>query len=56
MTHIGVGTLCPPKIAWVGWGQGSIFFGNDLPMNDLPYSKGFIKFDCLKPSKIVFDF
>ena len=26
-----------------------ILFGNDLPMNDWPYSKGFRKFGCLEP-------
>ena len=34
-------------------GGGGVLFGNNLPMNDLPYSKGFIKFRCLKPSKIT---
>ena len=33
-----------------------ILFGNDLFWNDLPYSKGFMKFRCLEPSKIMFDF
>ena len=28
-----------------------ILFGNDLPMHDFPYSKGFIKFGCQEPSK-----
>ena len=32
-----------------------ILFGNDLPLNDWPYSKGFMKFGCLEPSKIMFD-
>ena len=27
-------------------------FGNDLPMSDLPYSKGFMKFECPE----MFDF
>ena len=30
-----------------------ILFGNDLLLNDLPYSKGFMKFKWLKPSKII---
>ena len=33
-----------------------ILFGNDLPMNDWPISKGFMKFGCLEPSTIMFDF
>ena len=33
-----------------------ILFGNGLLLNDLPYSKGFIKFGCLEPSKVMFEF
>ena len=33
-----------------------ILFENDLLWNDLPYSKGFTKFGCLQPSKVMFDF
>ena len=32
----------------------SIIFGNDLLWNDVPYSKGFMKFKCLEPLKIMF--
>ena len=33
-----------------------ILFGNDLLWDNLPYSKGFMKFRCQEPSKIIFDF
>ena len=33
-----------------------ILFGYDLLWNDLPYSKGFMKFGCLESSKIMFGF
>ena len=33
-----------------------ILFGNDFLWNDSPYSKGFMNFGCLEPSKIMFDF
>ena len=33
-----------------------ICLGNDLPINDWPYSKGLIKIGCLEPSKIMFNF
>ena len=33
-----------------------ILVGNDLMWNNLPYLKGFMKFGCLEPSKIMFDF
>ena len=45
-----------PKYLGVGWGQGAIFFGNHLPINDLPYSNGFMKFGYPEPSKVMFDF
>ena len=51
------GTKCmpwPKSLCWVGWGIQ--FFRNDLPRNDLPYSKGFMKFGCPEPSKKMFDF
>ena len=38
-----------------GWGF-QFFFGNNLPRNDLPYSKGFMKVGCPDPSKKMFDF
>ena len=44
------------KYFGVGWVRVPILFGNDLPMNDWPYSKGFMKFGCLEPSKSMFDF
>ena len=31
-------------------------FGYDLLWNDFPYSRGLMKFGCLEPSKIMFDF
>ena len=34
----------------------SILCGNALLWIDLPNSKGFMKFGCLEPSKIMFDF
>ena len=41
---------------WVGL-RFQFFFGNDLLWNDLPYSKGFMKFGCyVEPSKIMFYF
>ena len=36
--------------------EGVADFGNDLSGSDLRYSKGFIKFGCPDPSKIIFDF
>ena len=44
------------NILGLGGVRVPILFGNDLPRNDLPYSKGFMKFGCLEPSKIMFDF
>ena len=35
---------------------GQKFIGYDLLWNDLPHSKGFMKFGYLEPSKIMFDF
>ena len=41
----------PLNIFGFGWVRVPILFGNDLLRNDLPYSKGFIKFGCPEPSK-----
>ena len=46
----------PLNILGLGGVRVPILFGNDLLWNDLPYSKGFMKFGCLEPSKIMFDF
>ena len=40
----------------VGRVRVPILVGNDLPRHDLPYSKGFMKFGCQEPSKIMFNF
>ena len=49
--------MCPPlNIFGLGGIRVPILFGNDLLWNDLPYSKGYMKFGCLEPSKIMFDF
>ena len=49
--------ICPGLFKHISKDQGVWvelgFFGNDLLWNDLPYSKGFMKFKCLKPSKIM---
>ena len=51
------GSHCAPQNNFgLGGVRVPILFGNDLPMNDLPYSKGFVKFGCLEPSKIMIDF
>ena len=51
------GHIVPPlSILGLGGVRVPILFGNDLPMNDWPYSKGFMKFGCLEPSKSMFDF
>ena len=43
-------------MSW-GWGvRVPNLFGYDLLQNDLPYSKGFLKFGYPEPSKKVFDF
>ena len=45
--------LCPPaplNILGLGGVRVPIFFGDDLLWNDLPYSKGFVKFGCPEPS------
>ena len=34
----------------------NLFFLNDYPINDWPYSKGFLNFGCLEGSKIMFWF
>ena len=41
---------------WLGGAWVPILVGNDLPMHDFPYSKGFVKFGCQEPSKIMLDF
>ena len=41
----------PLNIFGLGGVRVPIFFGNDLARNDLPYSKGFMKFGCPEPSK-----
>ena len=48
----------PPPLNILGLGgvRVPILFGNELPMNDRPYSKGIMKFGFLEPSKIMFDF
>ena len=54
---VGGGHIVPPlSILGLGGVRVPILFGNDLPMNDWPYSKGFMKFGCLEPSKMMFDF
>ena len=51
------GHIVPPlSILGLGGVRVPILFGNDLPMNDRPFPKGFRKFKCLEPSKIMFDF
>ena len=51
------GHIVPPlSIYGFGGVRVPILFGNDLPMNDWPYSKGFRKFGCLEPSKITIHF
>ena len=53
----GRGHIVPPlNIFGLGGVGVSILFGNDLLWNDLSYSKGYMKFGCLEPSKIMFDF
>ena len=53
----GGGHIVPPlSILGLGGVRVPILFGNDLPMNDWPYSKGFRKFGCLEPSKITIHF
>ena len=39
---------------WAGLGF-KFFFGNDLAESDFPFSKGFMKFGCLEPSKKLSD-
>ena len=46
----------PLNIFGLGRVRVPILFGNDLPGSDLPYTKGFMKFGCLEPSKKNFDF
>ena len=50
----GGGHIVPP-LSTLGLGgvRVPILFGNDLTMNDWPYSKGFMKFGCLELSKNV---
>ena len=49
--------IVPPlNVLGLGGVRVPILFGNHLPMNDWPYSKGFMKFGYLEPSKIMFDF
>ena len=51
------GHIVPPlNIFGLGGVRVPILFGNDLPRNDLSYSKGFMKFGCPEPSKKMFDF
>ena len=53
----GGGHIVPPlSILGLGGVRVPILFGNDLSWNDLPYLKGFMKFGCLEPFKIMFDF
>ena len=53
----GVAHCAPPQnILGLGGVMVPILFGNDLLWDDLPYSKGFMKFGCLEPSKVMFDF
>ena len=53
----GGGHIVPPlNIFGLGRVRVPILFENDLPRSDLPYTKGFMKFGCLEPSKIMFDF
>ena len=54
---LGGGAHCAPlNIFGLVGVRVPIFFGNDLARNDLPYSKGFMKFGCPEPSKKMFDF
>ena len=54
---LGGGHIVPPlNIFWLGGVRVPILVANDLPGHDLPYSKGFMKFGCLEPSKKMFDF
>ena len=46
----------PLNIFELGRVRVPILVGNDLPWHDLPYSKGFMKFGCQEPSKIMFNF
>ena len=45
--------MCLPSLNVFGWVRlgFQFFFGKHLPMSDLPYSKGFMKFACREPSK-----
>ena len=45
-----------PNILGLGGIRDPVLFGNGLLWNDLPYSKGFMNFGCLEPSKIMFYF
>ena len=63
MLLIFIGRICricrivpPLNIFGLGGVRVPILFGNYLPRNDLPYSKGFMKFGCPEPSKKMFDF
>ena len=61
MLLIFIGRICricricrivpPLNIFGLGGVRVPILFGNDLPRNDLTYSKGFMKFGCQEPSK-----
>ena len=51
------GHIVPPlNILGLGGVRVPIRFGYDLLWNDLPHSKGFMKFGCLEPSKITIHF
>ena len=56
--HFTLWHIVPPPLNVFGLGgvRVPIFFENDLPRNDLPYTKGFMKFWCPEPSKKMFDF
>ena len=52
-----VGHIAPPlNILKLGGVRVPILFGNDLLWNNIPYSKGYMKFGRLEPSKIIFEF
>ena len=46
-------SLCILGLVWV---RVPILFGNDMLWNVSPCSKGFMKFGCPEPSKVMFDF
>ena len=53
----GGGAHCSPlNILGLGGVRASILFVNDLLWDDVPFSKGFMKFGCLEPPKKCFIF